>query len=409
MTETLGDFAAARALDGMADAVGIEHHMRTPARAPKGWEPGINAQDPDHILITTGPVAKIEDESEWAKLAETMMTVPAGFRVRLVAASHDPAAWHRDKQGEDAVTRPVWRYRFVVEAHLASIPVDDLLAEIKRWRPSKRVLPTGDDAFVIAPGDLQLGKIDGGGSPAIVARFQEKIYAAVERLKQLRKSGASVGQIVLALLGDCIEGYSSQGGRLAKRTDLSLTEMVRVYRRLVLWAIKLLAPLCDRLVVVAIPGNHDEAVRLGNEMATSYDDSWAIEGVVAVQDGIEQHAGPEFDHVAFAYPGRDELTVTLDVCGTIVGFAHGHQFKGGWEKWWASQAHGCQPIGDSTLLLAGHLHHLIVTQPGSKSFIQVPAMDGGSVWWKHRTGQDSPPGLVTLVVGRGSWSDLAVL
>jgi hypothetical protein len=397
------------ALDELSAARSIAHHERAQRSAPKGWEAGIDASDPNYVLITTGAIPQIEAEDDWRAVAETMMQIPSGYRVRLVEAKHDPAAWHRDEQGEDAVTRPIWRYRFVVEPHLASLSADEIVSEIKKWKPNKRKLPTGSCAYIIAPGDLQLGKIDGGGSAAIVERFQEKILIAVERLTELRKSGRDVGEIVLALLGDCIEGYNSQGGRLAKRTDLSLTEMVRVYRRLVLWAIEQLAPLTDRLVVIAIPGNHDEAVRIGNDMATSYDDSWAIEGVVAVQDGLEKHSPVGFSHVSFAYPAKDELTVTLDVCGTIIGFAHGHQFKGGWEKWWSGQAHGCQPIGDATLLMAGHLHHLQVIWGGTKTFIQVPALDGGSVWWRHRTGQDSPAGLVTLVTRDGAWSDMSVL
>jgi len=43
----------------------------------------------------------------------------------------------------------------------------------------------------------------------------------------------------------------------------------------------------------------------------------------------------------------------------------------------------------------------------------MPAMDGGSGWWTDKTGQSSPPGMVTYLAGadcgpRG-WSDLAIL
>jgi hypothetical protein len=68
-----------------------------------------------------------------------------------------------------------------------------------------------------------------------------------------------------------------------------------------------------------------------------------------------------------------------------------------------------QPIGSATLLLAAHLHHLRVEQTGAKSFIQIPALDGGSTWWRHKTGQDAPAGMVTMTVGSGLWGDLAVL
>ena len=154
------------------------------------------------------------------------------------------------------------------------------------------------------------------------------------------------------------------------------------------------------------PGNHDEAERQGKAVRR-YDDSWAVEGAVAVADALKMAGG--YEHVSFVFPGRDELTITLDVAGTAVGFAHGHQFGRDPVKWWSGQAHGMQPIGSATMLVAAHLHHLRVEQSGAKSFIQIPALDGGSVWWRHRTGQDAPPGMVTLLIGDGGWGDLAVL
>lgn len=44
-----------------------------------------------------------------------------------------------------------------------------------------------------------------------------------------------------------------------------------------------------------------------------------------------------------------------------------------------------------------------------QTFIQAPALDGGSVWWRHTTGQDAPPGVLTMTVGGGGWDDLRVL
>jgi hypothetical protein len=36
-------------------------------------------------------------------------------------------------------------------------------------------------------------------------------------------------------------------------------------------------------------------------------------------------------------------------------------------------------------------------------------MESESVWWRHRTGEVSPPGMVSVLVGGGTWSELAVL
>lgn len=401
------------ALNDLLDTHTAEQAARRVVSAPKGYEPGVAYEADGSMLVTTPPMPQL-GEDEWDEAVAAFIKVPEGFKARLVAATYDPAAWHRDadRVGEkhSAYTAPVWRYKFHVAPDLTNVSADDLLDEIRRWKPRKRALPTGSMAYLVAPGDMQFGKSDGDGTEGIVIRFMEKIDQAADRLVALRKQGHSIGEVYLSLLGDCIEGTVSQGGRLIWRLDLTLTEMVRVYRRLVLYAVKRLAPLAERLVVIAIPGNHDEAVRVGDKMATRYDDSWAIEGCVAVADALADR--DDFKHVSFVFPGKDELTVTVDMAGTIVGFAHGHQFGSGKDAahtWWAKQAHGIQPIGDATLLMAGHLHHLRVEQPGAKTFIQVPALDGGSTWFKHRTGAEADPGLVTLLVGNGGWSNLEVL
>jgi predicted phosphodiesterase len=159
------------------------------------------------------------------------------------------------------------------------------------------------------------------------------------------------------------------------------------------------------MTVVGIPGNHDEAHR----PLHTYGDSWAIDSMAAVKDALDL-AGT-YDHVNVLAPARDELTLTLDVCGTIVGMAHGHQWRSGQATtWWAKQSHGRQSIGDADLLLSAHLHHLRIEHTGSdKTWIQVPALESGSQWWKHRTGEWGQPGVLTALVGGGSWSALEVL
>jgi predicted phosphodiesterase len=260
---------------------------------------------------------------------------------------------------------------------------------------------SGNSAFVVALGDLQLGKADGDGVEGTVQRFLDTTTAAVQRYKRIAKGAP----IYLLHLGDCIEGMVSQGGANTWRTTLTTTEQVRLYRRLVIEQVKALSAVTPRLVVAGVPGNHDEAHR----PLHTYGDSWAIDSLAAVRDALDL-AGT-YEHVTVHTPARDELTLTLDVCGTIVGLAHGHQWRAGQHvNWWAKQAHGRQDIGDAHLLLSGHLHHLRVEQTGSdKTFLQVPALESGSQWWKHRTGEWGQPGIVTAVVGGGTWRSLEVL
>lgn len=396
-------------LNALASAGAQSDYAGSSPRHPSGWEPGVRYEPSGAMTVTSLPSPSLESEDSWKQAVESLgISVPDGWRVRLVEAKYDPAAWHRDEEGADAVTRPVWRYRFAVEPAPRHINVDDLIASIGKKRPKPPVSTGEGVAYVVPAGDLQLGKVDGDGSAGTVDRFLEKTELAAKRLKDLRRLGRKVDSIYLPWLGDCIEGTVSQGGALAAggRLDLTLTEQIRIYRRLMLEQIKTFSNLAERIVVVAVPGNHDEAERAGGKVVRRYDDSWAIEGAVAVFDALRLADG--YDHISLVTPGRDELTVALDVAGTPVGFAHGHQFGRDPVKWWSGQSHGLQPIGSTTLLLGAHLHHLRIEQTGAKTFLQIPALDGGSTWWRHKTGQDAPAGLVSLLIGDGRWSDLAV-
>ena len=386
----------------LAETPTADDHTSTPPRHPAGWEPGI-AWDGTSGTLTTAPLPSAP--SDWAELLAVWDLDPQAFEVVEPVQFR---AWDA-AIGEGNVQR-MYYYRATIRRRRGTGPgVDELLSALGKRRPRPRAPEEGDArAFVVLAGDLQLGKPDGDGTAGTVERFLTKTDATVTRLKELRRAGRRLGPIVLAWLGDCIEGTQSQGGTLAAagRLDLTLTEQVRVYRRLMLEQVRAFASLGERVVVVAVPGNHDEAERAG-KVVRRYDDSWSLEGAAAVADALALAGG--YEHVSFAMPGRDALTMTLDVQGTPVGFAHGHTFGRDPVRWWAEQAHGMQPIGGATLLCSAHLHHLRVEQTGAKTLLQIPSLDGGSTWFKHRHGVDSPPGMVSLVVGGGAWSDLAVL
>ena len=121
-----------------------------------------------------------------------------------------------------------------------------------------------------------------------------------------------------------------------------------------------------------------------------------------------------FGHVRFYVPDR-ELTQTINVDGLHVGIVHGHQFGGGANQeqkalnWWRGQMEGQHPIGTADMLISGHFHHLRVVQRGPRTWIQAPALDGGSEWWTNQTGLDSPPGTLTFTIRDGEWDHLRVV
>ena len=387
-------------LEALTSPGDTSQYQAAPQRPPSGWEPGV-AWDGQSGTLTTQPMEA--PPRDWAELLSVWDLDPAEYEVIEPVQYR---AWDAGI-GEGNVQRLYYYRANVRRRRVGQSGLDELLAAVGKRKPKLRE-PDGDGlSFAVLAGDLQLGKPDGDGTEGTIERFLSKTEDSVRRVKELRRAGRRVDSITLAWLGDCIEGNVSQGGAIAQagRLDLTVSEQLRVYRRLMLHQVKEFAGLAERLVVPVVPGNHDEVERAG-KVVRRYDDSWAVEGAVAVADALNLAGG--YEHVSFVFPGRDELTITLDVAGTAVGFAHGHQFGRDPVKWWSGQAHGMQPIGGATLLLAAHLHHLRVEQTGAKTFLQIPALDGGSTWWRHRTGQDSPPGLVSLLIGDGGWGDLSV-
>ena len=270
---------------------------------------------------------------------------------------------------------------------------DALVAEVNKWKPGKVERTTGPLYAIYAIGDTQYGKDAGGGTEATVARVLTAIDESVARHKELLKAGRKIGTVVLPQLGDCIEGSTSQKGAVLGRSDLGVTQQVRIGRRVLMAWIKAFAPLCDELLVPVVPGNHDEPHRI---TMTDPIDSWQIEVVAAVQDACAEN--PNLSHVKFYYPKPDHATLAIDLGGTILGLAHGHQAKD-MGKWLHGQATGRTPVGSADVLITGHFHHFRADQIGPRLWIQVPAMDGGSAWFRDKSGLESPTGIVSLVVG----------
>jgi hypothetical protein len=268
-------------------------------------------------------------------------------------------------------------------------------AELKKWRPGKSVKPLrGDLTAMFCIGDTQWGKDGGDGTAGTVRRVRNGLQASLERLKEIKPRG--IGQIALPQLGDCIEGVVSQNGKIAGRLDLQLTQQIRLGRRILLEWVKAFAPLTDSLIIPVVPGNHDESHR---QVLTDPMDSWQVEIVQQVLDICAEN--PALAHVQGRFGLRDESTLTVDMSGTMVGFAHGHQARDMGGSWWSGQAMGRTPVGQAEVLITAHLHHYKVNQVGPNLWIQTPAMDGGSAWWKNAKGLDSPTGIVSLVVGDG--------
>ena len=384
----------------MEEILAVQNELEEP-KAPsrthsQGWEPGVAWNGKEGTIVTGALPA--ENAPNWDTILKVWGLDPDKFQVV------EPVLFNVWGDPLGQLNRQ-WKGKVVQRTVSQDADVERLVQEIKKHKFAKPLVREEGLAMLVAISDLQLGKGEGGGTAGIVARFLAGINEVEARWKELVKTGRPLSRLVVVGLGDVVESCDGHYDMQAFQTDLDRREQITVARRLLVKAITSWARFAPQVIVAAIPGNHGEN-RRGGKAFTTFGDN---DDVAVFEQAAEVvGANPDYDHVKFAFP-KNDLTMTLDVCGTIVGLAHGHQFRGNPLTWWAKQALGLQRTGDSSLLLAGHLHHLVVQQSGARTFVQAPSLDGGSQWFTETQGASAPAGILTMTVGGGFWDDLRVL
>jgi predicted phosphodiesterase len=275
----------------------------------------------------------------------------------------------------------------------------------------KKAALTGEDSFVVALADWQLGKTDiGGTSQDTVDKILAMIDQVEDRVRELRKSGRSLGTLYVLGLGDMIERCSGFYNNQEFVTDLTEAEQQELAVHLILKALRQWSAMFEKVVVACVVGNHGENRKDGKANTDRIRDN-ADTSVFKTAALVLNENPDRYGHVSFMIPS-DRSTMVLNVNGISVGLAHGNQYSSApasLKRWWEGQTLGYQPIADATILVTGHYHHLKVNQYGPRTHIQCPAMDPGSRWFSEGSGMESPSGTVTFVVGDNGWSDLQVL
>ena len=254
--------------------------------------------------------------------------------------------------------------------------------------------------------DAQLGKVDSGGGFVEIFTQMEKAKARwVEYVKQVQPQ-----EILLFDLGDSVEGFECVASE-DRTNDLSLSEQIRVWRR-VFWSwIETAASLAPRVKIISVPSNHASIRRGRNKMGLP-DDDFGIEVLAQVSDMASVY--PEkFGHVTFHSP-KDfhESVVVKAVGGKYVGAVHGHQMKSpnGIEQWLANQALGNNPLSHADIVLLGHYHHFASKSYGDKkTYFIAPASDPGSSWYSNNSGNHAAPGVLVMTLDDTEWSGLCQL
>ena len=381
----------------------LEETSRPRPKHPTGWEPGVDT--------ARGSVTILSDET----------SAPSDWSEIIRQFSLDPAEWTVDESQPvqvrtwDSGDRRMFYYRAAIRPLRDATRVD-LDALVARVRKHKKSPPARSEsvqrAMVVAVSDWQAGKADGDGVEGLVARVERLRVAVPERIRQLKKAGVEIDRLYVCAMGDLVEGCEGHYAQQTYAVALDRRDQVKLVRRMLVDCLTTWAALVPEIVVTAVPGNHGENRRDGKSFTTFEDND---DLAVVEQVGEILGANPDaYGHVRFVLPERD-MTLTLDVAGTIVGFAHGHQARKGSGpqgrvmNWWRDKAVARHRIGDADVLITGHYHHLIVAQDGPRTWFQCPALDGGSRWWEEQGGSTTNAGTLTMTVDAQGWANVEVL
>lgn len=377
---------------------------------PTGWEPGINTET-GRICIRTedAPDKSVIDWSEWVEAFGF-----SGEHFTVLDDTVEVRSWDSN-MGAGNVARFYYYKAKIVKTAKASYDYEDLKRDIKKFKPLKTAKKTGDKSYIIALADLQIGKKDGDGLKGVVTRMLQAEYDIIADIRQARKEGYEIGQIILAGLGDIIEGCDGFYSMQTFQVELDRREQVKVARRLLLRLVRLLADETDKLLILSVPGNHGEHRKKGKAF-TNFGDNDDVAVFEQLSDILQENPD-RFGHVKFVTPYND-LSVTIDVEGTVVGFIHGHQARSTARDglshtkiwgWWKNQSHAGTPIGSCDILVSGHFHYYTATQNGARTHFQAPPLDSESQWYADSQGYGTKPGILTFVVGSDGWDRQRIL
>ena len=378
----------------------VDQARKPRPKHPTGWEPGVDTAA--GTLVVQGGETPPKD---WAHI--------------LWNLGLDPADWEVDEDAPvqvrswDSGEKRMFYYRATVRPTSQHQPdLDDLLREIKRRkpRPPKDVLE--ERALVVLLSDWQAGKADHGGVDALVERLLQLQRRVPERMRELAKQGRPVSHLYVIGMGDMVEGCDGHYAQQTYSVQLDRRQQIKLVRRMLVNMLADWSRLPAKVVVGAVPGNHGENRKAGKSF-TTFEDNADLE--VFEQAAEVLAANPDaYGHVRFTLPDGD-MTLTLDVCGTTVSFAHGHQFRTSGvplakaREWWKGKMAAMHPVGDASVLCYGHWHHLQLLTEGPRTIMGAPSLDGGSRWYEEGGGAATACGTLTFVCDGGGWRDLDVL
>ena len=365
------------------------------------WQPGVEWLGNEGTLTTEA----VKGDPEWDRILIAWELDPAEFQVV------EPVLFNSWGGGDGLLNRQFKAK--VVRRQVARHDLESLIANAMRHKPKKRVF-TGDATLNVVLADWQMGKADHGGVEGTIERVIDARDAVIERARELRKIGRGIAHLNVLWTGDSVEGCVGHYPSQTFAVELDRRDQVKVTRRLLTDSLQAWAKHFEGITVAAVGGNHGENRNAGGKAFTGSHDNDDLAIVEQVSEILAANK-EAFGHVRFVI-ARDSLTVTIPSAGWVLGITHGHVARSGsgteqkLRQWWERQAAGRQPIGDSDVLVTGHYHHLRMADWGGCVWLQAPALEGGSEWWRVSMGEMSQIGMLTFVMSESQRvSDIAVL
>lgn len=360
----------------------------------------------------------VDGDHDWAGIIEWFGFSPDLFTVdpTTVRAS----AWEqRTKDGESNILR-AYKAKVVPRRtkELALPYVSQRLKRIKKVRTT-----TIDDPYqtlVFSVADIQLGKTD-SVNPHTGAIEHRGIDVTLDRLaylpsmleqkwKDVKRDGAEA--IALTFLGDMVEQCSGHYDEQLYRSGLNRTEQMEHVADGFDLLIEAAASFGVPVAVIPVGGNHGQGNRRDNKNITDNADNDDIAIMRNLYRAFDKSG--KYENVSWHIP-HHELHQTIELSGTHLGLAHGHQFRnygsqGAW-AWWKGQMLGRDAIGSADILISGHYHHLRVENPSDgRVWIQMPALEAGSEYFRNGTGEHFKKGSVgTFLTSGGFYRNLDIL
>ena len=365
------------------------------------WNPGVEWLGSEGTVTTDS----VTGDPEWDSILVAWDLDPDEFQIV------EPVLFN-SWGGTDGLLNRQFKAKVIRRVH-SDVDLAPLIAEAMKHKPKKQTYE-GAATLNVVLADWQIGKADGDGVEGTIRRIITCRDAVVERAKELRRIGRPIAHLNVLWTGDSIEGCVGHYPSQTFSVELNRRDQVKVTRRLLSDSLQTWSKHFETVTVAAVAGNHGENRNAGGKAFTGVEDNDDLAVVEQVSEILA--ANPEaYGHVRFVI-ASDSLTLAIPSAGWVLGVTHGHLSRNGstaetkLRSWWEKQAAGRQAIGDSDVLVSGHYHHLRVADWGSCLWMQAPALDGGSAYWKATQGESAGTGMLTFVMTETQRAtDLAVL